>query len=174
MQGVSLALLHMVLQPGDVLTDARHASYAVGRCENEGMITAEELQSVRIFSCLEEAERQRLASKAADVRLEAGEWVFREGELPWFFVLLEGELALSKDVMGREQELHRYKRGDFFGEIPILLGAPAFASVRAQTDARVARVARQPRLAAGLRTVLLLIAAIGLAGVVLQHLCGPR
>ncbi len=107
------------------------------------MVTAEELGGVRIFSCLDEAERQRLASKAADVRLEAGEWVFREGELPWFFVLLEGELVLSKDVMGREQELHRYKLGEFFGEIPILLGAPTFASVRAVTDARVARFDRQ-------------------------------
>ena len=101
------------------------------------------MAGVRIFSCLTEAERQRLSSKAADVRLEKDEWLIREGELPWFFVLLEGEMALYKDVMGREQEFHRYKPGEFFGEVPILLGAPSFASVRATTEARVVRFDRQ-------------------------------
>src|SRR5579875_2746260 len=107
------------------------------------MVTAEDLEGIRIFSCLAESERQRLAGKAADVRLEAGEWLIRDGELPWFFVLLDGELALYKDVMGREQEFHRYKVGDFFGEVPILLGSPSFASVRATTDSRVVRFDRQ-------------------------------
>ena len=107
------------------------------------MVTPEELQQVKIFSCLTDAERQRLASKAADVHLEAGEWVIREGEAPWFYVLLDGELVLFKDVQGREQEVHRYQVGDFFGEVPILLGAPSFASVRALTDARVVRFDRQ-------------------------------
>ncbi len=107
------------------------------------MVTPDELRQVRIFSCLTDAERQRLAFRAADIRLEAGEWVFREGEAPWFFVILEGELTLFKDVMGREQEIHRYKVGEFFGEIPILLGSPTFASVRAFTEARVLRFDRQ-------------------------------
>lgn len=103
------------------------------------MITAEDLRSIRIFSCLDENERARLAGKAADVRLEPGEWVIREGEMPSFFVLLEGELSLLKDSQGREQEFNRYKSGDFFGEVPILLRAPAFVSVRASTPSRVVR-----------------------------------
>ncbi len=107
------------------------------------MVTAEILGSISIFSCLTEAERQRLASKAADVQVQPGEWLIREGETPWFFVLLEGELALFKDIVGREQNLYHYKAGEFFGEVPILLGAPAFASVRAVTEARVIRFDKQ-------------------------------
>ena len=103
------------------------------------MISPAELQTIPIFACLTEAERQRFADRAADVRLEAGEWLIREGEVASFFVLLDGQLQLLKDILGRSKEVADYKTGDFFGEIPILLGAPAFVSVQAKSKARMAR-----------------------------------
>jgi thioredoxin reductase (NADPH) len=103
------------------------------------MIVASELESCTIFACLSESERQRFAERAADVRLEDGEWLIREGELPYFFVLLEGRLKLLKDVLGREQALFEYKAGDWFGEVPILLRAPAMVSIQAGSQVRVAR-----------------------------------
>jgi thioredoxin reductase (NADPH) len=103
------------------------------------MILADELREIPIFGCLDEADRQRFAERAADVRLESGEWLVREGEVPYFFILLEGRLQLLKDILGKSTELHEYKHGDFFGEIPILLGAPAFVSVQAKSSVRVAR-----------------------------------
>jgi thioredoxin reductase (NADPH) len=109
------------------------------------MITADDLKQVRIFACLEESERQRLATKAADIRLEPGDWMIREGETPWFFVILEGELSMEKDILGRKQELagYNYKAGDFFGEVPILLGTNALVSMRALVPVRAARFDRQ-------------------------------
>jgi thioredoxin reductase (NADPH) len=103
------------------------------------MITAQELESFPIFSCLEECDRQRFADRAADVKLAPGEWLVREGETPHFFLLLEGEMKLVKEILNRQQVLSEYKPGVFFGEIPILLLAPSFASVKAKTAARVAR-----------------------------------
>ncbi len=103
------------------------------------MISPAELQTIPIFACLTDAERQRFAERAADVRLEAGEWLIREGEVASFFVLLDGQLQLLKDILGRSKEIADYKAGDFFGEIPILLGAPAFVSVQAKSKARMAR-----------------------------------
>jgi thioredoxin reductase (NADPH) len=103
------------------------------------MIVAAELQSLPIFGCLDEAERQRFAERAADVRLVDGDWLIREGEVPYFFILLEGELQLRKDILGKPKDLLAYKPGVFFGEVPILLGAPSFASVQAKSSARVAR-----------------------------------
>src|ERR1700734_4091675 len=109
------------------------------------MITADELKTVKIFGCLEETERHRLAQKAADVRLQPGEWLIREGETPHFFVILEGRLALTKDILGAVKEFreYEYKAGDFFGEVPILLGTTALVSLRAETSCRVARFEKQ-------------------------------
>jgi CRP-like cAMP-binding protein len=73
------------------------------------------------------------------VRLQAGEWLIREGELPYFFVLLEGSMELTKEVFGR-RSISPTTRGEFFGEVPlILMGAPAFVSVMAKAPSRVAR-----------------------------------
>jgi thioredoxin reductase (NADPH) len=110
------------------------------------MVAASELQEVPIFACLDESLRQRFADRAADVRLEDGEWLIREGEVPSFFITLEGSLQLVKNVIGKEINLHEYKPGEFFGEVPILMGAPAFVAVRALSKARVARFDAQQLL----------------------------
>ena len=107
------------------------------------MIAAEELESYPIFACLSETERRRFADRAADVRLRVDDYLIREGEIPYFFVLLEGRLRLSKEVLGRQRELHQYKPGEFFGEVPILMGAPVFVSVQALEYCRVARFEAQ-------------------------------
>jgi len=108
------------------------------------MITADDLSNVPVFACLDQPERERLASRAADLRLRNGDWLIREGEQPSFFVFLEGKVKLYKNVLGRDQEIYDYKPGEFFGETPILLGSPAFASAKALADGtRVARFEAQ-------------------------------
>ena len=103
------------------------------------MITAQELAITPIFACLEENEQQRFAERAADVRLNTDEWLIREGETPHFYVLLDGELKVVKDILGKPSVISEYKAGAFFGEIPVLLLAPSFASVKAKVPSRVAR-----------------------------------
>jgi len=50
------------------------------------MFTSEELRQAKIFA--------RLTQTVADVRLKPGEWPFREGSPPSFYVLLEGHLRI--------------------------------------------------------------------------------
>jgi thioredoxin reductase (NADPH) len=107
------------------------------------MITPEDLNEVRIFSCLEEQDRRRFAQKAAELYMREGEWLIREGEIPYFYVLLEGKMQLSKEILGKSQDFTEYEAGDFFGEVPILLGITSLASLRAKTFCRLARFERQ-------------------------------
>jgi thioredoxin reductase (NADPH) len=109
------------------------------------MFTAEELKQSKLFSILSEAEILKLAESAADVRLAPGEWLSREGEPPYFHVLVEGRLQMVKDVLGRPIDIthYEYKVGDFFGETPILLGTQNLISLRAETVCRIARLERQ-------------------------------
>jgi thioredoxin reductase (NADPH) len=94
------------------------------------------------MSCLPELQLQRLARGAADLHLNPGEYLMREGEDPWFFMLIEGSIELLKFLGGREQVIYSYKAGEFFGEVPILLGSPSLASVRAKEPTRAMRIDR--------------------------------
>src|ERR1700722_7821386 len=98
------------------------------------MITADDLKKAPVFACLNDTQREYFASRAADRRLRNGDWLIREGEQPYFAVLLEGRLKLYKKIFGRDQEMYEYKVGEFMGEVPILLGASTFASVQAHQD----------------------------------------
>ncbi len=109
------------------------------------MFTPEELRQAEIFACPDEAECARLAQTIADVRFERGEWVFREGAPPSFYVLVEGRLRIVLDVHGKQTEFaeQEFKQSDFVGEVPLLMGTPTFGSVRAQTSCRIARLDKQ-------------------------------
>src|ERR1700761_1076124 len=112
--------------------------------QNRSMFTTDELKRSKLCCALGERDLARFAEMAADVRLAPGEWLIREGEPPWFFVLFEGKLRMVKEILGRQQNLFEYEYGvgDFFGETPILLGTQALVSLRAETHCRVARLER--------------------------------
>lgn len=107
------------------------------------MITARLLRQHGLFASLPDETLIRLAGKAADIRLEAGGWLVREGERPSFFVILRGSLELMKEIEGREIHVSDYGAGQFFGEVNALLGIPALSSLRARTKCRVAALGQQ-------------------------------
>lgn len=107
------------------------------------MFQMEDLRRVSFFDCLPEAQLRRIAGTAADLHLCAGEWLLREGEMASFFVLIEGSLEVLKEFNGREIVVNRYKMGDFFGEVPLLLAAGSVASLRAKDESRVLKLDRQ-------------------------------
>ncbi len=107
------------------------------------MITVDDLHAIPLFRDLPDDEARTVASRLADVHLRAGEWLIHEGEQPSFFLLLEGTLELFKVVHGVERRLDEYGVGVYFGEVPLLLGSPAIASLRAKEPSRVAQLASE-------------------------------
>jgi thioredoxin reductase (NADPH) len=101
------------------------------------MITADLLRRVPLLAVLPEAELETLAGHGADIRLHEGDWLIHEGEVPQFFALLEGKVEVVKEFDGVARVLTTYGPGDYFGEVPLLLGAPAVASLRALEPSRV-------------------------------------
>ena len=104
------------------------------------MLTIQELKDIPIFACLNDVDLTWLSQLAADIHLEPGEYLIHEGEPTSFFVVLEGTTEVLKDVMGRRTEVSEHNRGDFFGELPILMSTAAPASVRAKTPCHLARL----------------------------------
>ena len=77
------------------------------------MISSSDLGKIPLFAGVDEKERRRLASRAADISVEPGEWLIREGEEPRFLVILEGELEATKEVVGQRRVVGRHKAGEF-------------------------------------------------------------
>jgi thioredoxin reductase (NADPH) len=102
------------------------------------------LKGTRLFASLAEEELAQLSGAAADVSLQPEEWLVREGERLDFFVVLEGELELSKEIMGRQMVMARLGRGDFFGEVSTLFGVPSLSSLRAISRCRLVQFGAQP------------------------------
>ncbi|HEU5479649.1 MAG TPA: FAD-dependent oxidoreductase, partial [Candidatus Tumulicola sp.] len=107
------------------------------------MITVDEIRAVPIFSDLGEPELERLSKRSADIRLQAGEYAAHEGDGRALFVVLEGEANVTRNVDGTERVVGKRVAGDVFGEVPIVLGTPFLASLRAATTVRLMRI--EPR-----------------------------
>ena len=74
------------------------------------MIRPDELKAAPIFACLSDEQRERIAQNAAELFVKEGEWLIREGEAPWFFVLLEGCLDVEKEYGASSVVRARYGR----------------------------------------------------------------
>ncbi len=97
----------------------------------EEIVTA--LERIALFADLSPPELEAVAGEFHEVWFGAGDRILREGMSgSSFYVLLEGECSVMLD--GRE--VGRLGRGEFFGEMSILLESPPTADVAAVTGVR--------------------------------------
>jgi len=104
------------------------------------MITAETLLDIPLLAPVPDHERATIAARAADVRLQTGEWLVHEGETASFFGLLSGRIAVSKRVGDVDLPISTFLAGEYFGEVPLLLNSVAVASLRALEPCRLLRL----------------------------------
>jgi signal transduction histidine kinase len=100
--------------------------------------TLEELRQVPLFKGLTEGQLRQVLEEGSEEFIPAGEVGGREGEpVDHLYVILEGEFRWSKKVDGGEVVMNTYGSGEFFAEVPLLLGKPFLATWRALADSRV-------------------------------------
>jgi CRP-like cAMP-binding protein len=100
--------------------------------------TLEELRQVPLFEGLTDEKLREVLEEGSEEFIPAGEVGGREGEpVDHLSVILEGEFRWSKRVDGGEVVMNTYGSGEFFAEVPLLLGKPFLATWRALADSRV-------------------------------------
>jgi thioredoxin reductase (NADPH) len=104
------------------------------------MFTLEELATIPLFSTLGDKELEYLAGAVEDIHLIPGEYVGHEGDGRFLAIVVEGRAELTKLVNGVEQVIGARLPGDVGGEIPMTLGTPLPASMRAVEPSRVLKV----------------------------------
>jgi thioredoxin reductase (NADPH) len=107
------------------------------------VITVAELATIPLFSTLAENELEYLAGSVEDIHLTPGEYVAHEGEGRFLAVVVEGKTELTKLVNGVERVIGIRLPGELGGEIPMILGTPLPASMRAVEPSRVLKLSVQ-------------------------------
>jgi NTE family protein len=91
---------------------------------------ADFLAHVPLFAGLEPSLRKQLAARTRTARVDAGQWLFREGEVgDAMYVVRAGRLQVVDEAAGAV--IRELGRGDAVGELALLTGSPRAASVRA-------------------------------------------
>jgi signal transduction histidine kinase len=102
------------------------------------MTTFDELRRVPLFEDLPDEALLEVAGQGLAKSVPAGEVNGREGEpVDHLYVILEGELRITKEATGGEVVINTYTPGTFFAEVPLLAGSPFLATGRALTDCRL-------------------------------------
>jgi thioredoxin reductase (NADPH) len=104
------------------------------------MFTIEELTTIPLFSELGDKELEFLAGAVEDIHLTAGEYVAHEGDGRFLAVVVEGNTELTKLVNGSEKVIGVRLPGELGGEVPMTLGTPLPASMRAVGPSRVLKL----------------------------------
>lgn len=94
-----------------------------------------------LFPRLPEEEVIKLARYGSEVRLGAGDLLFSEEDPPRdFFVVLEGEIEMTKRIGGRKTALGVHGRGEFTGDVSLVTGRREGADARSVGESRMCRI----------------------------------
>jgi len=97
-----------------------------------------ELTSLAAFQDLPPAELDWLANNGYEVRLEVGDYFSRQNDPQTrFYVVIDGELQITRSFQGREIVLGTTPRGIMGGETALLNGEPTNVTSRAILPARL-------------------------------------
>ncbi len=119
--------------------------YALVPGDGDELATAvdDPLGRVALFSGLAPVELARVRAAATEVTLQPGEILVAEGDPgDALYVVLDGELTVTKRAGASEMRLNTVGPGAVQGEIAVLEGGVRRATVRARSVARVLRLGR--------------------------------
>lgn len=92
------------------------------------------LAGLTLFADLSRPQLEQVAHKMSEESFPSGQRILRQGFTgTGFYVILDGEVAIKIDG----QEVTRLSKGDFFGEMSILLGQSPVADVVATRQLHV-------------------------------------
>jgi CRP/FNR family transcriptional regulator, cyclic AMP receptor protein len=92
-----------------------------------------ELERLALFADLSPDELHAIVGRCEQGAWRAGEWIIRQGaEQGAVYVIVEGEVAVVID----DEDRRVLGTGAFFGEVSVLLGEPASASIVTRAPTR--------------------------------------
>lgn len=92
----------------------------------------DDIRAIPLFARFPQDELAILLAQSRRIALPAGDFLFHDGDpAAGFFVIVQGEIEISKTIGGQTIVLAKLAPGAFIGEIALLTGQPRTASGRA-------------------------------------------
>ena len=111
----------------------------MGKGQSGGsMLCVEDLINLAPFQTLPKARLEWVCDRAQVVMLQDGDVLVHEGDPhKGLFLLVEGQMSITRRSDGMEIPIGQHNAPSFFGEIPILTDDPAPVTMRALGDCRL-------------------------------------
>lgn len=107
-------------------------------------VTHDDLLNVPLFEHLRPDQIDWLIEHGQPACVEPNEYLFHEGDdADYFYVIMSGEVQISREANGSEMILATHRAGGFSGEVPLLSGTPYVASARALRESKLLRFDNQ-------------------------------
>jgi CRP-like cAMP-binding protein/di/tricarboxylate transporter len=108
---------------------------------NVDLERSQRLRSVDLTSGLDRVALARLAAYMEPIAVRSGETIIREGEIgDALYIIVNGTFAVLAGPA--EERLNTIGPGHYVGELALLIDEPRTATIRAETDGEVLRLAR--------------------------------
>jgi len=114
--------------------------------QREVLLRVKTLRRVELFSQLNDAELKALAERLRYSPFARGNVIARQGDEKshWLYIIINGEAEVYVELPnGKRRIVSALGRGNFFGEMGLLTGAPRSASVIARTDVECYRIDKE-------------------------------
>ena len=106
------------------------------------MLCVEDLSSLELFQHLPQERLHWVCDRAQKVELAAGETLVQEGDpARGVFVLIAGQIGITRISEGVDIPIGQHKAPEFFGEVPFLTDEPVSVTLHALTDCLTYQIA---------------------------------
>ncbi len=102
------------------------------------MLCVEDLLSLELFQVLPQERLEWICDRAQILELKDGDRLVQEGDPPrGFFILMTGQLCLTRQSEGIEMPIGQHDAPSFLGEIPVLTDEPIMVSAHCKGNCRI-------------------------------------
>ena len=110
-------------------------------------VTIDMLKNVSLFDKLEDSDIEKIAQVVQNGAIPSDTEFFKEGDIgDAFYVLVKGEVEVSKNINGTKTVLTTIKSTDesnFFGEMALIEDLPRNATITAKTDCEILEIEKK-------------------------------
>ncbi len=146
MAALQRAGIKLALEESSIHITKENEKYEEVVHEREVLLRMKTLRRVELFSQLTDVELRALAERLRYSPFAKGNIITRQGDEKshWLYIIINGEAEVFVDLPnGKRRHVRTLERGNFFGEMGLLTGAPRSASVIAKTDVECYRIDKE-------------------------------